>query len=47
MGKRNSAGADPGTVALDICGDTEHVPPAALETCVRTMEAVTVAATGG
>jgi hypothetical protein len=36
--------AAPDTVDLDICGDTHHIPPAALETCVRTMEAVTVAA---
>ncbi|MGI5243538.1 condensation domain-containing protein [Dactylosporangium sp. CA-139066] len=34
----------PDTVELDICGDTHHVPPAALEACVRGMEAVTVAA---
>jgi len=34
----------PDMVQLDICGDTHHIAPAALETCVRTMEAVTVAA---
>lgn len=37
----------PDTVDLDICGDTRHIPPAALETCVRTMEAVAVAAVTG
>ncbi|MEU7875748.1 condensation domain-containing protein [Dactylosporangium sp. NPDC049140] len=36
--------AEPDTVHLDICGDTEHIPPAVLEACVRGMEAVTVAA---
>jgi hypothetical protein len=30
------------TVDLDICGDTEHLSPAMLETCVRTMESVAV-----
>ncbi|GAA3451715.1 condensation domain-containing protein [Dactylosporangium matsuzakiense] len=35
--------ADPDTVDLDICGDTEHIAPAALEACVRGMEAVVVA----
>jgi non-ribosomal peptide synthetase component F len=35
---------NPDMVQLDICGDTQHIPPAALEACVRTMEAVTVAA---
>ena len=35
---------NPDMVQLDICGDTRHIPPAALEACVRTMEAVTVAA---
>jgi non-ribosomal peptide synthetase component F len=35
---------NPDTVQLDICGDTHHIPPAALEACVRTMEEVTVAA---
>ncbi|MFG2044635.1 condensation domain-containing protein [Dactylosporangium sp. NPDC048998] len=39
---------NPDTVQLDICGDTQHLPPAALEACVRGMEAVTVAvATAG
>jgi hypothetical protein len=35
---------NPDTVQLDICGDTAHLPPEALEACVRTMEAVTVTA---
>ncbi|MER7282749.1 condensation domain-containing protein [Dactylosporangium sp. NPDC000244] len=36
--------AEPGTVHLDICGDTGHIPPGALEACARGIEAVTVAA---
>lgn len=35
---------NPDLVQLDICGDTHHIPPAMLETCVRTMEKVTVGA---
>ncbi|WP_238016969.1 condensation domain-containing protein [Dactylosporangium sp. AC04546] len=37
---------DPATVRLDLCGDTHHIPPAALEACVRDMETLTVAAAG-
>ncbi len=36
--------ATPDTVDLDICGDTQHIPPAVLETCVRQTEAAAVAA---
>lgn len=39
--------AAPDTVDLDICGDTEHVPPAVLEACVRGMETAAVAAATG
>ncbi|WP_433201654.1 condensation domain-containing protein [Dactylosporangium sp. CS-047395] len=35
---------EPGTVHLDVCGDTAHIPPGVLEACVRGMESVTVAA---
>ncbi|GGM44684.1 condensation domain-containing protein [Dactylosporangium sucinum] len=38
---------DPSTVLLDLCGDTHHVPPAAIEACVRDMETITVAAAIG
>ena len=34
----------PDTVDLDICGDTQHVPPDMLEACVRGMEAAAVRA---
>ncbi|WP_433041854.1 condensation domain-containing protein [Dactylosporangium sp. CS-033363] len=35
---------EPGTVHLDVCGDTAHIPPGVLEACVRGMETVTVTA---